>query len=293
VSAPGPPIEPAEPAEPGAPARPGTPLVVTADDYGLTDATSRAIVACHAAGTVTATSVLAVAPGVERRLPWLDDAPGLSVGVHLALVGEDPPLLSATEVPTLVDRRGRLAASWRALVPRLVAGRVDPADVRRELAAQIDLVAAARTPRPTHLDSHQHLHLWPLVAEVVVALAVERGIGAVRVPRPTRPSARNRGIATLARRLDARLAAAGLARTERFRGLDEAGHWSAASLRAALAELSGSPGSVEVNVHPGPAADPDRARFAWGYDWAGELAALADPALPAAIAAHGFALVGR
>lgn len=268
-----------------------TPLVITADDYGLTDATSRAILELHRLGTVTATSALAVVPGVDRRLAWLAEAPGLSVGVHLALVGEDPPLLSAAEVPTLVDRRGRFAPSWRALVARLATGRVDPADLRRELGAQIDAVAAVRAP--SHLDTHQHVHLWPLVAEVVVELAVERRIGAIRVPRPSRPTLRNRGIARLARRLDARAGAAGLARTERFRGLDEAGHWSAPTLRSALVELAGSPGSVELNVHPGPASDPDRARFAWGYDWGSEAAALADPDLRGAIDELGFELVGR
>jgi predicted glycoside hydrolase/deacetylase ChbG (UPF0249 family) len=268
-----------------------TPLVITADDYGLTDATSRAILDLHRLGTVTATSALGVVPGVERRLRWLEEAPDLSVGVHLAVVGEDPPLLSAAEVPTLVDRRGRFAPSWRALVARLATGRVDAADLRRELGAQIDAVAAVRPP--SHLDTHQHVHLWPLVGEVVVELAVERGIGAIRVPRPSRPTLRNRGIASLARRLDARAAAAGLARTERFRGLDEAGHWSASSLRAALGELAGSPGSVEVNVHPGPATDPERDRFAWGYAWGAELEALADPALRDVIGSLGFELVGR
>ena len=98
-----------------------TPLIVTADDYGLTDATARAILTAHLDGVVTATSVLALAPGALERLAWLDDAGDLAVGVHLAVVGEDPPLLSAREIPSLVDRRGALAESWRRLVPRLAA----------------------------------------------------------------------------------------------------------------------------------------------------------------------------
>ena len=72
------------------------------------------------------------------------------MGVHLAAVGEDPPLLSAREVPTLVDRRGRLARSWRAFLPRAAAGRVDPDDLRREFGAQIAAVrAAGGDPRRT------------------------------------------------------------------------------------------------------------------------------------------------
>jgi predicted glycoside hydrolase/deacetylase ChbG (UPF0249 family) len=268
-----------------------TPLVLTADDYGLTDATSRAIVELGRRGAVTATSVLAVAPGIERRLGWLDDAPSLSVGVHLAIVGEDPPLLSASEVPTLVDRRGRFASSWRVLLPRLAARRIDPADVRRELAAQIDLVAARAAP--THLDSHQHVHLWPSVAAVVRDLAVERSIPAVRVPRPTQVRGRGRGLERLADGLEQRARAAGLATTERFRGLDEAGSWSVASLVRTIEDLGRGTGSVELNAHPGATVDPDRERFAWGYAWGQELEALDDPAVRRALDRSGFELTGR
>lgn len=268
----------------------GAPLVVTADDYGLTDATCRAILDAHRLGIVTATSVLAVAPGVDRRLAWLADAPALSVGVHLAVVGEDPPLLSAAEIPTLVDRRGRLARSWRALVGRAVTGRVDPADLRREFGAQVERVAAMAAP--THLDSHQHVHLWPVVGEVVVDLAVERDIGAVRVPRSNRRGPRAGRIGALADRLAARAVAAGLATTERFAGLDEAGRWSEGSLVAALGALAGA-GSAEINAHPGARADADRDRYRWGYRWGQEADALQAPSVRDAVAAHGFALTGR
>lgn len=266
-------------------------LIVTADDYGLTDATSRAIIEAHQHGIVTATSVLAVAPGVEGRLPWLDETPDLSVGVHLALVGEDPPLLTAVEIPTLVDAAGRFRASWRQLLPLLAIGRIDPADIHRELAAQIEVVQGHR--HPTHLDSHQHLHLWPSVAAVVVDLASEHGIGAVRVPRSTGSGPRSRGIDALARRLADRVDDARLARTDRFCGLDEAGGWSADQLVAVLAGLGTDGGPVECNVHPGADVDPDRARFAWGYAWAQERAALCDPDVRNRLEHLGFVLVGR
>jgi predicted glycoside hydrolase/deacetylase ChbG (UPF0249 family) len=266
-------------------------LIVTADDYGLTDATSRAIIEAHQQGMVTATSVLAVAPGIEERLRWLAEAPALSTGVHLALVGEDAPLLTAVEIPTLVDASGRFRRSWRQLLPLLAAGRVDPADVRRELGAQVEALRAH--VQPTHLDSHQHLHLWPSVAAVVVELALEHGIGAVRVPRSTGRGPRARGIDALARRLAARLDAAGLAHTDRFCGLDEAGGWTSEQLVAVLASLGTAGGSVECNVHPGADVDPERSRFAWGYAWAQERAALCDPDLRRRVEQLGFVLVGR
>lgn len=269
------------------------PLVVTADDYGLTDATSRCILDAHRHGVVTATSVLAVVPGLAPRLRWLLDEADLSVGVHLALVGEDPPVLAASEIPTLVDDRGRFRRSWRHLVAALAAGRVASEDVRAEMEAQIAIVAGA-VGRPTHLDTHQHVHLWPSIGATVIDLARRHGIGAVRVPDASRRTPRGRAIGALARRLASAVDGAGLARTDRFRGLDEAGGWTAATLATALGELAAQgTGSVEINLHPGTDDDPDRHRYRWGYGWGAERAAALAPELRATIERHGFELVGR
>ena len=136
----------------------------------------RAVHRAHTDGIVTSTSVLAVGAAFDEAAARLRDAPGLAVGAHLALVGEDRPLLSAAEVPTLVDRDGRFPLGYRTVVARGAAGRIDPDEVRRELTAQLDRVAGIGVP-VTHLDTNQHTHLWPAVARVVVELAQQRGIG--------------------------------------------------------------------------------------------------------------------
>ncbi|MGI8938952.1 MAG: ChbG/HpnK family deacetylase [Iamia sp.] len=265
-------------------------LIVNADDFGLTQATSRAIEHAHRSGIATSTSVLAVAPAATASLRALD-APDLDVGVHLALVGEDPPLLSAAEVPSLVDRSGRLASSWRVLLGR--APRMDPAEIEREMRAQVDLVRRAGF-RPTHLDPHQHVHLLPRIAEAVVRVAVAEDIEWVRIPEPRQGGPRSWALDRLARRLRSEVAASGRRAPDRFAGIEDAGHLDPASLRRRLQDLAaGSPTVVEVNVHPGPANDPDRIRYRWGYGWADELAALVDPATADACHAAGLRLGRR
>jgi hypothetical protein len=110
------------------------------------------------------------------------DNPGLDVGAHLAIVGEDPPLLTAREIPTLVDQRGALPLSYRTVILRGLVGRLDPDDVRREFAAQLERIRSAGIT-VSHLDTHQHTHLWPAVAGVLVELARQHDIPAVRTPR--------------------------------------------------------------------------------------------------------------
>jgi len=265
-------------------------LIVNADDYGLTEAVSAGILRAHHHGLVTSTSALTLAPGFARTGAWLADAGGLGVGVHLAAVGEDPPLLAAAEIPSLVDGRGRLASSWRVFLRRATAGRVDPDDLRREFGAQIDAVAALGVPI-SHLDSHQHLHLWPSVRPVVLALAMDRRVPAVRVPR----SHRRRPVSVVVNRLASALATAargaGLLFADDASGVDEAGHLDGGRLVAALdGFVARGARSAELGTHPGEGDDPDRARYRWDYAWKDELDVLLAPASRRAVEGRGFVL---
>lgn len=263
-------------------------LIVNADDYGLTPGISRGILEAHARGIVTSTSALAVGPAFDVAARWLGDHPALGVGIHLALSGEDRPLLSAREIPTLIGRSGGFCRDWRRFALRALRGAVDPCDVRRELAAQVERILAAGV-RPTHIDAHQHLHLWPLVREEVLALARRMALP-IRVPRSTG----RRPVGWLVNLLAGRLAGRARGRGVRFPslalGFDEAGRLDRPALTAALARLTAAPAAVaELGCHPGR-PDADCARYRWGYRWADEVEALCDPALASGLARAGVAL---
>lgn len=243
-------------------------VIVNADDYGLTRGVSRAVLRAHQDGIVTATSAMVVSPAFATTAAWLDDVPDLAVGLHLVAVGEDPPLLGAAEVPSLVDGRGAFAASSLRLAPRLAAGRVDPADLEREFEAQHAAFLDAVGRRPTHVDTHHNLHLWPSVAEVVVRLAGRWGIPWTRVPWSRRATPIGVGVRLLARRLERRVDAAPLGRPDRYFGIDEAGRMDTRTLLAVLQGGHGQPRRtdgrvVEVAVHPGERDDPELARYPW------------------------------
>ncbi len=270
-------------------------LVVNADDYGLTDGVSRGILEGAERGVITSTSVLTLGPGFAANAPLLVDT-GLGVGAHLAAVGEDPPLLSATEIPSLVDAQGRLAPSWRQFLPRAALGRIDPDDLRREFTAQLEAVRATGLV-VDHLDTHQNLHLWPMVRDVVLDVGDAAGVQVVRVTR-----SRSRGpvgivVRRLARDLEQRLDARGWRYPMASTGLDEAGGLDEAAMVTAVttlgAALAGSrpgSGSAELATHPGRPTDADRERYRWGYRWDDELDALCSPGVRDAIDAAGFRL---
>jgi len=265
-------------------------LIVNADDFGLTPAVSRAIIDAHHHGVVTSTSLLTLAPGFDKTAAWLSDAPSLGTGAHLALVGEDPPLLSAREIPTLVDRRGALAMSWRQFLPKAAARQIDPDDLRRELGAQIHRIKDAGLTID-HLDTHQNLHLWPTVRQVVMELGELHDVRVIRVTRSSARSPIGVVVRRLAKQLEMHCDHAGWAYARSSTGLDEAGNLHTAAMINALFRLAATgASSAELATHPGETDDADLVRYRWNYHWGDEYAALKAPSVRGAIDELGFRL---
>jgi chitin disaccharide deacetylase len=265
-------------------------LIVNADDYGLTPGISHGILRAHREGIVTSTSVLAIGPAYPKVSHLLAEHPTLGVGVHLAAVGEDPPLLSRSEVPTLFTKRGHLFEKWSGFLARASLGRVDPDDICREFTAQLELVQELGVPI-THLDAHQHLHLWPPMCRVVLDLARRFDIPAVRVPRYRPTSITGVGVTVLGHRLARCAGQAGLLHPADAVGIEVAGKLDNPRLRRLLGRMAarGRP-TVELTVHPGEDDDPDRVRYRWGYRWPEEMEALIGDPARRAVADFGFTL---
>ena len=269
-------------------------LIVNADDYGLTDGVSAAIVDAAERGIVTSTSVIALGPGFGSSVRRLADVATLGVGVHFAAVGEDPPLLSAAEIPSLVDRSGRLWASWRQFLPRAASGRINPDDLAREFSAQLDAVRGAGVD-VDHIDTHQNLHLWPMVRDVVMGIGDTAGVQRIRVTRSGQRGPVGVVVRRLARDLEAVCDAKGWRYTTASTGLDEAGTLDADGMVASLGRLRAGAGfasgaSAELATHPGVLTDGDRAHYQWGYRWEEEYAALCSPNVRDAVDRLGFRL---
>ena len=160
-------------------------LVVNADDFGLSPAISRGILAAHRDGIVTSTSLLGNAVELEDARTLLAGAPELGVGVHLTLVGGRPVSDPAT-VPSLLAADGGFHARGGDLIAMWARGRVARTEVERELDAQVARIRDAGIV-VDHLDTHHHLGFLPVVGQAVEAVARRHGIAGIRsaVERPT------------------------------------------------------------------------------------------------------------
>jgi predicted glycoside hydrolase/deacetylase ChbG (UPF0249 family) len=164
---------------------PQTQLVVNADDFGQSSATSRGILRAHREGVVTSTSVLGNCDDVAGVCALLAGAPELGVGVHLTLVG-GRPVSPAASLPTLTNPDGGFPAHADEFFLAWVRGRVDIGEIEREFDAQVSRLRDAGV-RPDHVDTHRHLGFVPAVGRAMEAVARKHGIPGVRsaVEQPT------------------------------------------------------------------------------------------------------------
>ena len=241
-------------------------LIVNADDFGLAPGVIRAILEAHRTGIVTSTTILANAAAFDEAASAALATPSLAIGVHLNLT-QGRPISDPSQLGSLVTPAGEFLGNAEALYARLLTGRVPLDAVERELHAQIQRVFAAGI-RPTHLDGHQHFHLWPPVFALVARLASEYGMAGVRCPRERRAdfhllwrrnaSLRGKillqagvglGLAFLAVASRAALAAAHVATPDYFYGVSATGYLDRGTLAGVLQDVPH--GVSELMCHPG------------------------------------------
>ncbi len=268
----------------------GRTVIFSADDFGLSEAVNGAVSLAHRQGLLACASLMAAAPEVEAAVRLARELPGLCLGVHLTLIqgrAVSPP----AKIPHLVDSQGRfgnqpVAVGWRYFFK----ARLLP-EIRRELAAQIEAVLRLGL-QPWYLNSHLNLHLHPRIFPLVVDLAREYAIPAVRLARedwrttlalaPDQPFAKlAHGLifALLCRRARRIARAAGLSHNDQLFGLLNHGRMTESYLLDLIPRLQA--GVTEIYSHPGLDADPALP----AYRRRQELAALLSPRLKEALAA--------
>jgi predicted glycoside hydrolase/deacetylase ChbG (UPF0249 family) len=228
-------------------------VIFNADDFGLSKNTNAGIIACHGRGVVRSTSVLAGGGAFEEAAGYARGTPSLDSGLHLALC-EVAPVSDPAEIPSLVARDGNFLPGFATFLRHYAGGGVRKEEIEKEFRAQLEKTLRAGL-KISHLDSHQHLHALPAIFEIVVRLAAEYHIPAVRCPdeRGARISLTGRalqriGLSAACRLARRSLTRPGVATTDHFSGFMDMGRWNEASLRARIKSLP--PGLTEICCHP-------------------------------------------
>ena len=155
-------------------------LIITADDYGLSDSVNQAIEACLAAGAVRAACVMVNMPAHCAAESLRCKFPRSSFGIHWN-VTQGRPVLPCKQVPSLVNGNGSFLTP-RELQKRWWKGKVNPDELRAELGAQFNRLTDILGP-PDFWNTHQNSHVFPGLFQTFVNLGRELKIPAMRCHR--------------------------------------------------------------------------------------------------------------
>jgi len=235
-------------------------LIVNADDFGLTRGVNRAVQELHDQGVLTSATLMARAAATDEAIRHALEMPSLGVGCHLVLVGGEP-VLPPREIPRLADpATGLFHPTLGAFLRHALAGGIRAAEIEAEAAAQIAALQQ-RGLRLTHIDTHKHTHIFPVVLLPVLRAARAAGIRAVRNPfeplwsrraTPNAPLARRIEVAMLRRLQPAFLrivAQEGFTTTDGALGVLATGTLDATTVNSLLKQMP--PGTWELVTHPG------------------------------------------
>jgi hypothetical protein len=275
----------------------GKRLIVNADDYGRTPGVSRGILEAHRHGIVTSTTAMINQPGAQSQLEEALACPNLGIGLHLTFTAWRP-VLPPEEVWGLVNPEG-LFLDQHSLWAR--AETTPLAQLRAELAAQVERFRTWAGRLPDHLDCHHFVHLYPPFFQIYADLAAQHRLP-LRLPFPPETDFR-RAVKTLPflegfpRDLvrgmvvtdSALIAARGLAHPDRFIGTFFGRE--ALTVGHLIHLLDTLPeGVTELMCHPGY-DEPALAGSSYRAEREIELALLTEPAIRDRLEALGIELV--
>jgi predicted glycoside hydrolase/deacetylase ChbG (UPF0249 family) len=240
------------------------PLIVNADDFGLTPGVNRSIGELHRAGALSSATLMATGAYFDDAVAVARATPGLEVGCHVLLV-DGTPVLPPAQIPTLCPDGKAFRPTLTAFVRDLFAFRIRAAEITAEATAQMERLQGAGL-RVSHFDTHKHTHLFSGILRPLLAAARACGVPAVRNPfEPAWALHATKGSATMLRRLAVvalqsqhraflrAVAASGLATTRGTIGVLATGTLEVApTLRGLLDAMPADAGATwELVCHPG------------------------------------------
>lgn len=248
-------------------------VIVNADDLGLTEAVNAGIFDGIDTGDVTDVSLMANGEAFASAVDQLKRRNIHEVGIHCCLVDGELPVADGGRVGPLLNGAGfpRGTRPTRLFLQcLLMPGRTTKA-VQVELDAQVRKIHAVGL-MISHLDSHQHIHLFPGIAEITTELCREHKIPLIRIPTARGKSLSDIVFLFLASRLER------LARSKGIGVVKAVGYGSGAPVSPEMidAYLDEDFDLREIIVHPGDDDDHTHRKYShWPNRWwAAELSGL-------------------
>lgn len=269
-------------------------VIINADDLGISPGVNRGIVETHLNGILNSASLMVNARYAEDAIGRVRALPDLKMGLHISLIS-GKPVSPAKEVPTLIDEKGYFPKRGINLICKLLFnGQRMLRDIAKEIRAQIELMESFGL-KIEHIDSHDHIHIFPSIMDLVIPLAKEFKIPRIRyanqrifVTKNLPAILKSNLLSFLSSFSKARLVNSGIPFCEYSWGIAESGNLDEKALTKIIHSLG--EGTNEVVCHPGYVDKELLDIFPVVYHWEEELRALTSPRVKALIRDYGIEL---
>lgn len=273
-------------------------LIVNADDFGIHPAVNEAVSKAYRDGILTSTSLMAGGDYFDEAVSAAKSLAGIGIGVHLTIVGSVKTVLPPSEVPSLTWENGLLCKNYIDLIKRDLKGLINAEEVYSEWDAQIRKVLDTGLP-VTHIDGHQHMHMWNHFFPITLALAKKYHIGCMRVPdenlffgfsvKNAFRFAAKGGLSVMARMHRKELFRQGIFCNDHFWGMLYGGNLNKKRLQKIIQHLGD--GVNEIMCHPSADQEAMEKKFHWGYQGEKELQGLLSAEIKKDLIRKGIELI--
>ncbi len=143
-------------------------FIINADDFGISHKVNKAIYNSAKEGYISSGTLMAVAPYIEEAIEMTKEFEEMSFGIHLVF---DSDFSSLSGVPENFSSNGVVNIKGLNFTKRDIL--VDEFSKQIEKLQNLGL-------RISHIDTHHHIHLYPLVLSAVLQVAKKYNIKKIR-----------------------------------------------------------------------------------------------------------------
>ncbi|MBV9387940.1 MAG: hopanoid biosynthesis-associated protein HpnK [Chroococcidiopsidaceae cyanobacterium CP_BM_ER_R8_30] len=272
--------------------------IINGDDFGFSTGVNNAIITAHERGVLTSTSLMVTGRAFDEAVTLAQAHPNLAVGLHLVLTC-GKAVLPPSQISHLVDTTGNFPNNPLQIGWRYQFNRASRQELMLEIRAQLEKFCATGLPL-SHVDGHLHMHMHPVVLRILVELADEFKIKAIRLPSEELRLTLGLDKSNLMTKLiwsfvfsrlrhygEQQLKLKGIGFVERVYGLLATGRMTEAYLLALIPQIQAD--LVEIYSHPAIAVADEPTNGPLGNGQA-ELDALMSEKVRAELIAKGFEL---
>lgn len=153
-------------------------VIINADDFGMNESITDAIIETHLNGIMTSTTIMVNMLGYDYAVKKAKENPSMGVGIHFNLT-EGEPVSSPSLIPELLDENG-LFKTNAIQRKNLLSGQKVYIQAYIELKAQLEKMIDSGIV-PTHFDSHHHITGVPMAFKASMEVAKELKIEKARI----------------------------------------------------------------------------------------------------------------